>query len=218
MGFISLIHDQTELGFLKAALRIMNLYECWRNILSANKTPFSTLSSCVAKAAGIQIALVAKQGIAECEIQMLSKLDDIIHKSKRPPKDAELPIWIGVWTLILLYRDILRRYLHMSRSAESPNTDCGECTFTSSTSSSPRCNATKGFENSIFLARQMYNALTSTYNLLFRGRSLLDIDWQKDENFKRIGQNLELRTLLNTMKEQTQCFCKFALLVESEFC
>jgi hypothetical protein len=59
----------------------------------------------------------------------------------------------------------------------------------------------------------MYNALASAYNLLFRSRSPLDIDWQKDENFKRIEQNLELRTLLNTIKEQIKCFCEFALTV-----
>jgi hypothetical protein len=125
MNFVSLIHDQTELEFLKAALRITNLYECWRNILSANKTPFPALSSYVAKAAGVQIALVAKQGIAECEFRILSELDELIHKSKRPPEDAELLIWIGVWTLILLYRDILIRYRHMSRSDKAPNTDSG---------------------------------------------------------------------------------------------
>jgi hypothetical protein len=198
------------LGFLKAALRITNLYECWRNVLSANKTQFPTPSSYISQAAGVQIALVAKQGIAECEIQMLSKLDDLIQKSKRPPKEAELPIWIGVWTLILIYRDILSRYQHMSRSNECLNTGHSESTFNATSS---QANTRVEFENSIFLARQMYNALTSTYNLLFRGRSPLDIDWQNDENFKRIGQNLELQSLLNTIKEQTQYFCESAFVI-----
>jgi hypothetical protein len=99
------------------------------NVLSANKAQFSTLSPYISKVAGIQIALVAKEGIAECEIQMLSALDDLIQKSKRLPKEAELPISIGVWTFLLLYRDILRRYKHMSRSNEAPVIGNSECTF-----------------------------------------------------------------------------------------
>jgi hypothetical protein len=46
---------------------------------------------------------------------MLSKLDGLIQKSKKPSKESELGIWAGVWTLVLLYRDVLRRYLHMSQ-------------------------------------------------------------------------------------------------------
>jgi hypothetical protein len=46
---------------------------------------------------------------------MLSRLDDLIQKSKRPSKERELSIWAGVWTLVLLYRDILWRYLQMSQ-------------------------------------------------------------------------------------------------------
>jgi hypothetical protein len=65
--------------------------------------------------------MIAKQGIADCEIQMLSKLDDLVRKSKRPSKERELCIWAGVWTLALLYRDILWRYLQMSRCKDSSN-------------------------------------------------------------------------------------------------
>jgi hypothetical protein len=66
------------------------------------------------------------------------------------------------------------------------------------------------FETSIFLARQMYNALASTYNLLFRNRSPLDLDWNDDENFARIAGNTEIRDLLGLIKEQTQTMCKIS--------
>jgi hypothetical protein len=67
-----------------------------------------------------------------------------------------------------------------------------------------------GFETPIFLARQMYNALASTYNLLFRKRSPLDLDWNDDENYARIARNTEIRDLLNLIKEQTQTMCKIS--------
>jgi hypothetical protein len=57
----------------------------------------------------------------------------------------------------------------------------------------------------------MYNALTSTYNLFFRTKSPLDIDWKEEENFARIGRNTELRDLLSLIKEQIQAMCKFML-------
>jgi hypothetical protein len=66
------------------------------------------------------------------------------------------------------------------------------------------------YEASISLARQMYNALASTYNLLFRNKSPLDLDWSDDENFARIARNTEIRDLLNLIKEQTQTMCKIS--------
>lgn len=114
---VSLISCQKE--FSKAALRITNLYECWRNVLSGNSLQLQTPTSHISRVAGIQFAVIAKQGIADCEIQMLSKLDDLIQRSKRPSKERELCIWAGIWTLVLLYRDILWRYLQMSRYKDS---------------------------------------------------------------------------------------------------
>jgi hypothetical protein len=72
--------------------------------------------SYIAKVAGLQIALVAKQGIAEYEMLILSEIDAHIYTPKRPSKENEFPIWASFWTLSLLYRDILRRYRYMSYS------------------------------------------------------------------------------------------------------
>ena len=69
-------------------MQISNLYECWRNVLSADKSQLQTPTSYISRVAGIQIALVAKQGIADCEIQILSELNRLIQTSKRPPKES----------------------------------------------------------------------------------------------------------------------------------
>lgn len=95
----------------------MNLYECWRNVLFVQSEQFDEEDIWyVSKTAGLQIALVAKQGIAEYEMEILSEIDALIGKPKRPSKENEFPIWAGFWTLSLLYRDILRRYRYMSYS------------------------------------------------------------------------------------------------------
>ncbi|KAF4625661.1 hypothetical protein G7Y89_g12503 [Cudoniella acicularis] len=174
--------DLPSREFSKAALRITHLYECLRKLF-AQKTQPQMPASYISKAALVQIALVAKQGIAESELIILSELDNFVQRSKRPSKESELPIWAGVWVLILLYRDIGRRCQQMDRSHYFPR-----------------------FESTIYLAKQMVNALTSTYNLLFGNKSPSSINWETEENFRRIRRNNELRACLNTIKEHTRTF------------
>lgn len=94
----------------------MNLYECWRNVLLVQDGQCHEDMWYISKTAGLQIALVAKKGIAKYEMEILSEIDALICKPKRPSKENEFPIWAGFWTLFLLYRDILRRYRYMSHS------------------------------------------------------------------------------------------------------
>lgn len=67
------------------------------------------------------------------------------------------------------------------------------------------------FDNAIGLARHMYHTLTSSYSYLFRNRHPLDIDWQKEENFARLGRGVDRQRMwiqLDRVKERTRCFCK----------
>jgi hypothetical protein len=98
----------------------MNLYECWRNVLLVQGEQSHEDMHYISKTAGLQIALIAKQGIAEYEMEILSEIDALICKPKRPSKENEFPIWAGFWSLSLLYRDILRRYRYMSHSVYYP--------------------------------------------------------------------------------------------------
>lgn len=176
-------------GIVKAALSIMNLYECWRNVLFAQGEQFHEEDIWyISKTAGLQIALVAKQGITKYEMEILSEIDALIGKPKRPSKENEFPIWAGFWTLSLLYRDILRRYRYMSHSDYYG----------------------KGhFDTAISLARHMYHTLTSSYSYLFRNRHPLDIDWQQEENFARLYQGTDRQRMwiqLDRVKERTRRF------------
>lgn len=197
-------------GFPKAALRITNLYECSRTLLSADKSQVQGTLSYISRAAGIQIALVAKRGVADCELQILSELDSLVQKSKKLSKDSQLHIWAGVWILILLYRDLLRRYQHMSQRKHA--TVRSEYIFTPS---EHWANTWQDYETSIFLARRMYNALTSTYNLLFCKKSLSKPHLTGGENVGLIGQNTRIRDLLILIKEQTHALCKVFRLRKS---
>jgi hypothetical protein len=98
----------------------MNLYECWRNVLLVQREQSHEDMHYISKTAGLQIALIAKQSIAEYEMEILSEIDALICKPKRPSKENEFPIWAGFWSLSLLYRDILRRYRYMSHSVYYP--------------------------------------------------------------------------------------------------
>ncbi|KAH8746192.1 hypothetical protein BGZ57DRAFT_862297 [Hyaloscypha finlandica] len=177
-------------GLLKAALSIMNLYECWRNVLLVQGEQSHEDMHYISKTAGLQIALIAKQGIAEYEMEILSEIDALICKPKRPSKENEFPIWAGFWSLSLLYRDILRRYRYMSHSVYYP----------------------KGhFDTAIALARHMYHILTSSYSYLFRNRHPLDVDWQKDGNLPQIDREVDRQRMwnhLDRVKERTRLFCK----------
>jgi hypothetical protein len=60
----------------------------------------------------MQIAIILSQGIEVLEHDILREFQAIIFHNKGPGKDNMLPIWVGVWILMLTYR---RTILHFEQ-------------------------------------------------------------------------------------------------------
>lgn len=99
-------------------LKILSLEKCWRRCIVQCPDPGQEKPAFISRTVARQIALIAKEGIQDAEKKVLLALDKVIYSLQGLGQETQIGLWACLWSLILLYRDIIDDYQGW---AESPH-------------------------------------------------------------------------------------------------
>ena len=167
-------------------LKIIALDRTWRTTILIGPVADNASRIRLSKTAVRQIALIAKKGITDTETEVLAFID---KRNQFFGPDDRMPVWICLWSLILLYRDLLYYYHGFSLAP---------CTIAQE----------RDYPRLIEAAKHMYHALVVTYSAVFRTATPLDLDWTERQNALVLGRDQKIIGAVQSLRREMSQFCK----------